>query len=85
MFDELMEGQPIFNELIEVTPDRYRCPAVPNTCPSVFVTPDGEHYVIVGKMVTDPDTLVDLKGRIGEGETAIEVPIGLMGGEAGGA
>jgi hypothetical protein len=45
------------------------------TCPAVHQS-DRQTFVIVGSVVTDPDTLAQL--AIGPDETAIEVPVSLL-------
>jgi hypothetical protein len=49
------------------------------TCPAVHQSDRGT-LVIIGSVVTDPGTLAQL--AIGPGETAIEVPAGLLPGVA---
>jgi hypothetical protein len=46
------------------------------TCPALAVTDRGS-YVVVGKVVTDPEALGAL--AIGDGEIAVEVPASLLG------
>jgi hypothetical protein len=46
-----------------------------NTCPSLALTDRGS-YVVVGKVVTDPEALSGL--GIGADELAVEVPASLL-------
>lgn len=46
------------------------------TCPALAVTDTGS-YVVVGKVVTDPEALGAL--GIGPGEQAVEIPAALLG------
>lgn len=48
-----------------------------NTCPSLALTDRGS-YVVVGKVVTDPEALGSL--GIGQDEMAVEVPASLLKG-----
>jgi hypothetical protein len=49
------------------------------TCPSLSRT-DRHSYVVVGQVVTDPEALEQLAGRVGPGEVAVEVPESLLEG-----
>jgi len=46
------------------------------TCPALAETDRGS-YVVVGKVVTDPEALSAL--GIGSGEQAVEIPAALLG------
>ncbi len=58
-------------KLKEVTPKAYQC--VIGACPSVFKT-DRNTYVIVGKLIDNIKDIDLLAQKVGEGETAIELP-----------
>jgi hypothetical protein len=45
------------------------------TCPAIAMT-DRDSYVLVGRIVTDPEALGSL--AIGDGEMAVEVPASLL-------
>lgn len=59
----------------EITPKKYNCIAV--SCPSVFETDRGT-FVLVGRKVNLMDAPEKIKNKIGAGETAIEIPKGLI-------
>ena len=67
------DGQ--FENLIEVTPNAYRCPPF-GGCAAIYLT-TRDSYLIVGAVV-DPDSIDSLRQKISRGETAIEVPRGLI-------
>jgi len=49
------------------------------TCPSLSRT-DRKSYVVVGKVVTDPEALDAAGVGVGPGEMAVEVPASLLEG-----
>jgi len=58
--------------IFEVTPSDMRC-AMTMSCPAVFEKEDG--YLIIGKIVEVPE---EIFSRVGEGETVVWVPKGLV-------
>ena len=56
---------------VDLTPAEHRCD-VTASCPAVLST-EGR-YVIIGKVIHDPD----LAGRIGEGEEAVEISAEIL-------
>ena len=61
--------------LEDITPSKFFCGT--GGCPGVYRKENG-NLIIVGSMVLDQETLEQLKGRVSEGETLIEVPAGLV-------
>ena len=61
--------------VVEITPAHFLCAAC--ACPSVFET-DRETFVLVGEKVNLKDAPEKIKNKIGAGETAIEIPKGLI-------
>lgn len=61
--------------VVEITPANFCCFAA--ACPSVFETDRGT-FVLVGKKVDAGDITEIIKNKIGAGETAIEIPKGLI-------
>jgi len=59
----------------EVTPKKSAC--IAGGCPAAFETDRGT-YLIIGIKVDSSEAL--LQGKIGTGETVIEVPVGLIRG-----
>jgi len=57
--------------LNELTPEALRCAVGP--CPSVFETDRGT-LIVIGRIVQDEEALRLLRGKIGEGESAVELP-----------
>ncbi len=64
-------------KLIEITPKSMRCGIGP--CPAVFETDRGT-YVIIGKQLSSDMIKQFLTEKVGDGETAIEFPKGLLKG-----
>lgn len=60
---------------VEVTPASFQCSLI--TCPSVFETDRGT-FVLVGGKVNLKNASEKIKNKIGAGETAIEIPKGLI-------
>ena len=60
---------------VEITPASFLCALI--SCPSVFETNNGT-FVLVGKKVNIDETPKEIKNKIGAGETAIEIPKGLI-------
>jgi hypothetical protein len=58
--------------IFEVTPDAAKCEAV--ACPAIYEQEDG--YLIVGKAIADVPE--EVRARIGEGETVVWVPRGMV-------
>lgn len=63
-------------KLIELTPKKYMCDGVSPFCPGVFASENGS-YVIIGKTLNS-ELDENLKGRVGAGETAIEISAELV-------
>lgn len=63
--------------LTELTPEMLRCAVGP--CPSVFETDRGT-FIVIGKVVQDEEALRLLRGKIGEGESAVELPRAFFNG-----
>ena len=60
---------------VEITPASFRCALF--SCPSVFETDRGT-FVLVGEKVNLKNASEKIKNKIGDGETAIEIPKGLI-------
>lgn len=60
-------------ELIDRTPKRFPCSI--GACPAVLEA--GDKLVVIGRRVTE-DSHPELRGRIGEGEMAIEIDTALV-------
>ncbi len=60
---------------VEKTPAAFYCVAC--ACPSVFETDRGT-YIIVGKKLNLKEVTRKVKNKIGDGEIAVEIPIGLL-------
>ena len=60
---------------VEITPANFRC--VSCACPSAFETDRGT-FVLVGKKINLNDAPEKIRNKIGAGETAIEIPKGLI-------
>jgi hypothetical protein len=61
--------------LINITPTKFRCDPPQFNCPTLFK--NNTNYIIIGKTVT-PETHPELNGKIGNNETAIEIPMELF-------
>jgi hypothetical protein len=61
--------------VVEITPAYFRC--VSCACPSVFETDRGT-FILVGGKINREDAPETIKSKIGAGETAIEIPKGLI-------
>ncbi|MGP1622138.1 hypothetical protein [Prevotella koreensis] len=59
----------------EITPLAHRCGV--GVCPSVFDTDEGS-FLIIGKTLEDKNIPDIVKRKIGEDETVIRVPKGLI-------
>lgn len=57
-------------KLIDLTPAEFAC-SMSMACPAVLKSEDGLRYVLIGKQVEVP-------GRVGEGEAAVEIPTELL-------
>ena len=62
-------------KLNDITPKQFQCVGV--GCPTVFET-DENTYVIVGKVLSKDEISPELKSKLGPGETAIQIPKGLL-------
>ncbi len=60
---------------VEITPAKFRC--LTCACPCVFETDRGT-FVLVGEKVNLNDAPEKIRNKIGAGETAIEIPKGLI-------
>lgn len=59
-------------KLKDITPPEFLC-SLSMACPTIFKT-DRDTYIIIGKVVSHPD----LDGRVGAGETTVEIPCDLV-------
>lgn len=59
----------------EITPFSHRCGV--GLCPAVFDADDGTFFII-GKVVDDATMPEEVKKKIGEGETVVQIPNTLI-------
>jgi hypothetical protein len=62
-------------KIYDITPLEYRC--LVGACPAVFRT-DRASLLIVGRLLTDDEKRALAELSVGDGETVIEVPTGLL-------
>lgn len=62
--------------LVELTPEVYRC--VIGSCPAVYEAENGD-LIVVGATINS-DTIKELEGKVGPGETAVRISRSLVEG-----
>jgi hypothetical protein len=62
-------------KLVDITPAKHKC-EIEVSCPAIFKSNLGT-YVIIGKTI-NPNNDSALKGRVGSGETAVEIAFDLL-------
>jgi hypothetical protein len=70
-------GQDDVLDLVDITPPEFAC-AMTMSCPAVLKNEKTGHYVIIGKL-RDPNS-PGLRGRVGDGEVALEISRELLEG-----
>lgn len=63
------------NKIKEITPSAHRCGVA--LCPAVFDSHDGK-FLIIGKVIEESNIPEEVKKKIGENETVVEVPSALI-------
>lgn len=63
---------------IEVTPKSYECGV--GACPAVFSNSNADEFVIIGKSCEAKELPKEIGLRVGDGETAVVVPAGMIKG-----
>ena len=62
---------------INITPKKLLCPPFA-ACPSIFSPEEGDHYVIIGKVLDTKNLPSNIKSKVGKGEIVVEIPKGLV-------